>query len=428
MTIDRDLLSRYTLTTWGYKQGEMVGLMIHLGVRLGIYQALDGAGPVTSGDLAAATGLHERWLREWLRSQAAAELLLTTDGETFEMEPEAALVLARVDQPTYAAAVFAGQRDPRVADGLVEAFRTGIGLTYDDQGEGSEQHTEAMLAPMARALLVSTVIPMLDGVADRLTAGARVVDVGCGTGLALELISAAFPDSTYEGYDVSERAVAAARQRFDGSDNVTIHLAGGEELPATADVDLVMTLDCLHDMPRPDLAMAAIRGGIADDGTWLVKEIKLKDSIRSPYPPFTTATLQMEANRKLNLSAGDTMRLAQRLYENGYITYMRTDSVHLSDEAITAARSRIVEIYGEEFLNPSPRRYRTKTKGAQEAHEAIRPAGKRMRTLSELELEGMERSLYDLIWKRAIATQMKPSLSRARLRIWLPSSSSPGAV
>ena len=274
MTIDQDLLSRYTLTTWGYKQGEMVGLMIHLGVRLGIYQALDGAGPVTSGDLATATGLHERWLREWLRSQAAAELLVTTDGETFLMEPEAALVLARVDQPTYAAAVFARQRDPRVADGLVEAFRTGIGLTYDDQGEGSEQHTEAMLAPMARALLVSTVIPMLDGVADRLTAGVRVVDVGCGTGLALELISAAFPESTYEGYDVSERAVAAARQRFDGSDKVTIHLAGGEDLPATADVDLVMTLDCLHDMPRPDLAMAAIRGAIADDGTWLVKEIR----------------------------------------------------------------------------------------------------------------------------------------------------------
>ena len=274
MTIDQDLLSRYTLTTWGYKQGEMVGLMIHLGVRLGIYQALDGAGPVTSGDLATATGLHERWLREWLRSQAAAELLVTTDGETFLMEPEAALVLARVDQPTYAAAVFARQRDPRVADGLVEAFRTGLGLTYDDQGEGSEQHTEAMLAPMARALLVSTVIPMLDGVADRLTAGARVVDVGCGTGLALELISAAFPDSTYEGYDVSERAIAAARDRFAGRANVSLHLVGGEDLPATGDVDLVMTLDCLHDMPRPDLAMAAIREAIATDGVWLAKEIR----------------------------------------------------------------------------------------------------------------------------------------------------------
>lgn len=274
MSIDRDLLGRYTLTTWGYKQGEMVGLMIHLGVRLGIYRALDGAGAVTSVDLAVATGLHERWLREWLRSQAAAELLVTGDGETFELEPEAALVLAREDQPSYAAGVFARLRDPRVADGLVEAFRTGLGLTYDDQGEGSEQHTEAMLAPMARALLVPTVIPLLDGVAGRLTAGARVVDVGCGTGLALELLAEAFPSSTYEGYDVSERAVAAARERFADVGNVTIHLAGGEDLPATGDVDLVMTLDCLHDMPRPDRAMAAIRSAIADDGTWLVKEIR----------------------------------------------------------------------------------------------------------------------------------------------------------
>ena len=155
MGIDRDLLGRYTLTTWGYKQGEMVGLMIHLGVRLGLYRALDGAGPVTSVDLAVATGLHERWLREWLRSQAAAELLASEDGETFLLEPEAAMVLARTDQPTYAAGVFARQRDPAVADALVEAFRTGLGLTYDDQGEGSEEHVEAMLAPMARALPVS---------------------------------------------------------------------------------------------------------------------------------------------------------------------------------------------------------------------------------------------------------------------------------
>jgi len=272
--IDRDLLGRYTLTTWGYKQGEMVGLMIHLGVRLGLYRALDGAGPVTSVDLAVATGLHERWLREWLRSQAAAELLASEDGETFILEPEAAMVLARTDQPTYAAGVFARQRDPAVADALVEAFRTGLGLTYDDQGEGSEEHVEAMLAPMARALLVPTVIPLLDGVVERLTDGARVVDVGCGAGLALELLAEAFPASTYEGYDVSERAIEAAKQRFAGADNVTVHLAGGEEVPPTGDVDLMLTLDCLHDMPRPDLAMAAIRRAVADDGTWLVKEIR----------------------------------------------------------------------------------------------------------------------------------------------------------
>ena len=272
--LDPDLLGRYTLTTWGYKQGEMVSLMVHLGTRLGLYEALDGAGVVTSTDLAASTGLHERWLREWLRGQAAADLLVSEDGETFLLEPEAAAVLARTGGPSFAAGVFRNLRHPEVADGLAEAFRTGLGLTYDDQGEGSEQHTEAMLGPMARSLLVPVVVPLLAGVVQRLEAGAKVVDVGCGTGLALELLADAYPDSVFEGYDVSERAIAVARDRFAGRANVSLHLVGGEDLPATGDVDLVMTLDCLHDMPRPDLSMAAIRESIATDGVWLVKEIR----------------------------------------------------------------------------------------------------------------------------------------------------------
>ena len=274
MGVDGDLLKKYTLATWGFKQGETVSLMINLGVRLGIYAALDGAGSVTASDLAAATGLHERWLREWLRAQAAAGLVVSDDGEMFLLEDEAAMVLARVDTPTYAGGVFSHIRHPRAADGLEEAFRTGLGLTYDGQGEGSEHHVEAMLAPMARALLVPTVIPALADVVDRLEAGAKVVDIGCGTGLALQLMAEAWPRSTYEGYDVSERAVAVARERFAVVDNVTVHLAGAEDVSATADADLVMTMDCLHDMPRPDLAMTAIRGAIAAGGTWLVKEIK----------------------------------------------------------------------------------------------------------------------------------------------------------
>jgi DNA topoisomerase-1 len=145
---------------------------------------------------------------------------------------------------------------------------------------------------------------------------------------------------------------------------------------------------------------------------WRVSEIEEKEATRTPSPPFTTATLQMEANRKLGLSASETMRAAQKLYENGHITYMRTDSVNLSEEAITAARNRIRDLYGEEYLSSTPRTYKTKTKGAQEAHEAIRPAGQLMRPPDDLPLAGKEKSLYDLIWKRAIATQMAP----ARLR------------
>jgi DNA topoisomerase I len=145
---------------------------------------------------------------------------------------------------------------------------------------------------------------------------------------------------------------------------------------------------------------------------WRVVEIEEKELTRNPAPPFTTATLQMEANRKLGLAARETMRIAQRLYENGFITYMRTDSVNLSEEAISAARGRIADLYGNEYLSPEVRRYRTKTKGAQEAHEAIRPAGQEMRPADQVPLSGQERALYDLIWKRSIATQM----AVARLR------------
>jgi DNA topoisomerase-1 len=145
----------------------------------------------------------------------------------------------------------------------------------------------------------------------------------------------------------------------------------------------------------------------AADASWRVLDVEEKEQSRSPAPPFTTSTLQQEASRKLGLAARETMRIAQSLYENGYITYMRTDSVHLSNEALTAARDAIRRRYGEAYLTASPRRYRQRAKAAQEAHEAIRPAGTQMRTAEEHGLRGVEARLYDLIWKRTVATQMK---------------------
>ncbi|MEH2128974.1 type I DNA topoisomerase [Nostoc sp.] len=143
--------------------------------------------------------------------------------------------------------------------------------------------------------------------------------------------------------------------------------------------------------------------------TWNVNDIEERPVTRKPSPPFTTSTLQQESNRKLRLSARDTMRVAQNLYEQGYITYMRTDSVHLSDQAIAAARSSVEKLYGQQYLSPQPRQYTTKSKGAQEAHEAIRPAGSTFRTPQETPLGGRELAIYDLIWKRTVACQMADS-------------------
>ncbi len=139
---------------------------------------------------------------------------------------------------------------------------------------------------------------------------------------------------------------------------------------------------------------------------WRVDDLDERASIRKPSPPFTTSTLQQEANRKMRLSARDTMRTAQSLYEQGYITYMRTDSVHLSEQAIACARSCVSQLYGVDYLSPQPRQYTTKSKNAQEAHEAIRPAGDTFRTPQQTGLSGRELGLYDLIWKRTMATQM----------------------
>ncbi len=139
---------------------------------------------------------------------------------------------------------------------------------------------------------------------------------------------------------------------------------------------------------------------------WQVSKVEHRTQTRKPPAPFTTSTLQQEANRKLNMSARETMQVAQRLYEDGNITYMRTDSVTLSQEAVTATRGRIESNYGKNFLSDEVRQYSNKTKNAQEAHEAIRPAGTEMKTADELGLSAREAKLYDMIWKRTMATQM----------------------
>ncbi|MGW3561191.1 type I DNA topoisomerase [Streptomyces sp. NPDC000963] len=150
----------------------------------------------------------------------------------------------------------------------------------------------------------------------------------------------------------------------------------------------------------------ALAAALADTA-FAVRSVESKPYRRSPYAPFRTTTLQQEASRKLGFGAKATMQVAQKLYENGFITYMRTDSTILSDTAVSAARAQVTHLYGADYLPEKPRVYAGKVKNAQEAHEAIRPSGDRFRTPAETGLTGDQFKLYELIWKRTVASQMK---------------------
>jgi 2-polyprenyl-3-methyl-5-hydroxy-6-metoxy-1,4-benzoquinol methylase len=290
MADERDRLAAFALRVWGYKQGEVVSLMIHLGDRLGLYRAMTGMGPITAADLAAATGLQERWLLEWLRGQAAAGLIDTDGGETFELSDEARAVLADSEGSLlFAAGAFqGGVAPPAVVDRLASAFRSGIGLSYDELGPAGAHGVERMTEPWTRLGLVPVILPALEGVVGLLTAGARVADVGCGSGVALATLAAAFPASTFEGFDPSGHAIGRARARLaeSGLANAEVRTARAEDLPSDHRYDFVLTLDCIHDMPHPAEAIAAIRKAIRPDGTWLIKDIRSAqswhDNLRNP--------------------------------------------------------------------------------------------------------------------------------------------------
>jgi DNA topoisomerase-1 len=180
-------------------------------------------------------------------------------------------------------------------------------------------------------------------------------------------------------------------------------VAQGRDFAPTGEL---RTRDVLH----LDAAAAAALARRLQNASFAVSSVERKPYRRSPYAPFRTTTLQQEASRKLGFSAKHTMAIAQRLYENGYITYMRTDSVTLSQTAITAARKQAADLYGASYVPDKPRTYASKVKNAQEAHEAIRPAGDSFRTPAQVARDGLssdERRLYELIWQRTVASQMK---------------------
>jgi DNA topoisomerase I len=215
--------------------------------------------------------------------------------------------------------------------------------------------------------------------------------------------SAGYWDVTAE-LDASVSDPAAAPPKFTAKLNTVDgrRVASGRDFDSVGAVrkpDEVLVLD--------EAAATALASGVRGEQL-AVSSVEQKPYTRKPYPPFMTSTLQQEAGRKLRFSSERTMSIAQRLYENGYITYMRTDSTTLAESAITAARNQAGQLYGQEYVHPTPRQYTRKVKNAQEAHEAIRPAGDVFQTPGQLHsaLDTDEFRLYELIWQRTVASQM----------------------
>ncbi|TCJ29903.1 type I DNA topoisomerase [Nocardioides jejuensis] len=204
------------------------------------------------------------------------------------------------------------------------------------------------------------------------------------------------------GADHDQRMFPAKIHSIDGA-----RIARGSDFDTTAQLTAAATRAGVAHLDRK--AAEALVDGLRDT-SYAVRSVESKPYKRSPYAPFRTTTLQQEASRKLGMTAQVAMSVAQRLYEGGYITYMRTDSTTLSDSAIGAAREQVRELYGAEYLPDRPRVYASKVKNAQEAHEAIRPAGEHFRTPAQTGLSGDQFRLYELIWMRTVASQMKDAV------------------
>jgi len=263
------------------KTGEVASMMLHLGLRLGLIEAMRSGAAIRVDELADATGLHPRWVLEWLRQQTASGITEYVDEERFRLSDEMGRMLLDEGDTAFLGWMFQAPVLGAGLDRLAEAFRSGLGMTWDDHGEQGA-HLVATSTCAQHRLLASEVLPRMEGVVARLRRGASAVDVGCGSGIAVLELATAFPRSTFLGIDPSPNAIAAARQKAKeaGLANAEFEVGAAEDLRAGARFHFAMVLDCIHDMTHPQEAMRSIRRALADDGVWLVKDVRCADTLR----------------------------------------------------------------------------------------------------------------------------------------------------
>jgi len=310
--------------------------LVRIGDQLGIYKALQNAGPMSPTELAQSTGLAERYLREWLSAQAASSYVsYDSDSGKFSLSAEQAAIFADEDSPTFltpafdAVAAYLGNQDA-----VTEGFKTGEGIGWGNQTECLFCAVAKFFRPGYKANLVGSWLPALDGVVEKLEHGINVADVGCGHGISTVIMAEAFPNSQFTGFDFHEGSIVEARghAKEHGLDNLKFKTALAKEFPGK--YDLVCIFDCLHDMGDPVGAMAHVRASLESDGTCMVVEPQAGDSLEQNLNPIgrlfysastmvcVPTSLSQEVGAALGAQAGE-QKLREVMVDGGGFSKFR---------------------------------------------------------------------------------------------------------
>ncbi len=334
---DQDKLNAFLGRMVGDLGSVATGALVLLGDHLGLFKAMRDTEPLTAAELAERTGTHERYVREWLAAQAAAGYVEYDAGaDRFHLSPEQATVFADEDSPAFMAGAFEVMSslwldEPKVA----ESFRTGSGLAWHDHSACLFRGSERFFRPGYNANLVSSWLPALDGVVEKLDRGARVADVGCGHGASTVIMARAFPNSHFTGFDYHPPSIERARKsaaEAGVASNTNFEVAPAKSYPGT--YDLVAFFDCLHDMGDPVGAGAHVRETLAPDGTWMIVEPFAHDRLEANLNPVgriyyaastmicTPASRAQEVGLGLGAQAGE-FKLRQIVTGGGFTRFRR---------------------------------------------------------------------------------------------------------
>ncbi|HSY58332.1 MAG TPA: class I SAM-dependent methyltransferase [Terriglobales bacterium] len=331
--LDQGKLHEFVMKAVGEMGAAMNAALIVIGDKLGLYKAMAGAGPMTSAELAKKTGTTERYVREWLSSQAAGAFV-SYDPATgrYTLPPEQALALADETSPVFLPGFFeivaSCMKDEAK---ITDAFRSGKGVGWHEHDHGLFAGTERFFRPNYRAHLIAEWIPALGDTEAKLKAGARVADVGCGLGTSTILMAQAYPKSTFVGFDYHDGSIKMAREaaaKAGVGDRVKFEVAKAKDYPGKG-FELVAFFDCLHDMGDPEGAARHVKESLAPGGAWMIVEPFANDKLEDNLNPIgrvyyaastmlcTPASLSQEVGLALGAQAGEG-RLAKILKNAGF--------------------------------------------------------------------------------------------------------------